>query len=280
MTKTKLKANIKLAAFDIDGTLLPYEQLEFSDNVTKMFKALKNSGIYSVLATAREFITIGELMNKTPDLDYFIGANGMFVYDLKKETIIYERTISLHDLRIIYEALKTIPQSRGLTITDLDWCYHTPGMNLDTWFLRPHHAKMRPMDFEAIDKEHLHIITIQTNNQEETDIVVKEIKAIIEENNLDVEINSTWHRGLFICPKGVTKSHTIDWLANHLKLSNTHNVIAFGDSSNDVEMVSNAAWGVVMEEADESLKKLANDIAKSVKVDGAYLKLKELELIN
>ncbi|QBF34893.1 HAD family phosphatase [Mycoplasmopsis phocirhinis] len=279
MNKSQLKQNIKLAAFDIDGTLLPYTQAEFSDIVTLMFEQLKNKKIYSVLATAREFITIGDLMNKTPDLDYFIGANGMFVYDLKQQKIIYEKTISLRDLRIIYDALNFIPESQGLTITDLDWCYHTPGMNLDTWFLKPHKAKMKPMNFDTMDKNHLHIITVQTQNQHQTDIAVQKINEVIKQNNLNVEISSTWYKGVFISPIGVTKSHTIEWLANKLGLKNNTNVIAFGDSSNDVEMVSNVAWGVVMEDADDSLKKIAKDIAKSVKVDGVYLKLKELELI-
>lgn len=279
MTKSNLKDKIKLAAFDIDGTLLPYAQHSFSDNVSKMFKELNRSKIYSTLATAREFVTIGSLMNKTPHLDFFIGANGMFVYDIKKQKIIYEKTITLHELKVIYNALDDIPEAKGLTITDLEWCYHTPGMNLDTWFLKPHKEKMRPMDFDAIDKDHLHIITIQSLNQEGTDAIVEKINKIIEQNNLNVEINSTWYKGLFITPKGVTKSDTIDWLANHLDLSNGSNVIAFGDSSNDYEMISNAAWGVVMQEGDENLKNIAKDIAQSVEQDGAYLKLKELNLI-
>ncbi|WP_029608874.1 YcsE-related riboflavin metabolism phosphatase [Mycoplasma simbae] len=279
MTQALLKQNIKLAAFDIDGTLLPYAQRQFSDQVTQMIKELKHKKIYSVLATAREFITIGNLMNKTPDLDYFIGANGMFVYDFANKKIIFEKTIALNELKIIYDATLNIDEADGMTVTDLDWCYYSQGMNIDTWFLTPHHAKMKHIDFDAIDQEHIHIITIQTHSQENTDIVVAKMKQIIKEKNLNLEINATWHRGLFICPKGVTKSDTIDWLCQYLGLKNGENVIAFGDSSNDFEMVSNAAWGVVMEEADEHLKQVAKDIAKSVKSDGVYWKLKELNLI-
>ncbi|MBU4690229.1 Cof-type HAD-IIB family hydrolase [Mycoplasma sp. ES3157-GEN-MYC] len=279
MTKSALRENIKLAAFDIDGTLLPYEQPEFSDTVSLMFTKLKESNIYSTLATAREFVTIGSLMDKAEDLDFFIGANGMFVYDLKSKKIIFEKTIAFKDLKTLYEELSSIPEYKGLTVTDLNYCYHTPGMNLDTWFLRPHNKKMKPMNWNIMDKNHLHIITIQTENQEGTDAVIEAINEIIEKHDMPLEINSSWHKGVFVCPKGVTKSHTIQWLANYLDLNNHNNVIAFGDSSNDYEMLKDAAYGVAMEDADEYLKLVARDVAKSVNVDGAYWKLKELNLI-
>ncbi|AIA29413.1 HAD family hydrolase [Mycoplasmopsis californica] len=279
MTKQALKNSIKLAAFDIDGTILPYTQSHFSDTITKMFKELKNKNIYSTLATAREFVTIGNLAQNTPDLDYFIGANGMFVYDFKLKKMIYEKPIALSELKIIHSAIQNIDQAIGMTITDLNWCYYTEGTDINTWFLSPHYSKMKPMDFNMMDKDHLHIITIMCKNKQDTEITVTKIKEVIKQNNLDLDVNSTWHKGLFICPKNVTKSDTIDWLANYLGLKNSKNVIAFGDSSNDFEMVKNAAWGVAMEECDPELKKVAKDIAKSVKEDDVYLKLKELNLI-
>lgn len=277
--KSELKNNIKLAAFDINGTILPYAAPALSDTVTKMFKELKNNNIYSTLSTAREFITIGNLMDKTPDLDFFIGANGMFVYDFQNKKIIYEKTISLIDLKIIYDEVLKCNDTTGLTVTDLDWCYYSEGTHLNTWFLSPHAAKMKLFDLDAIDEEHIHIITIQTQGEEQTKRAVEYFEKVIKDNNLNVSINSYWHSGLFICPKGVTKSKTIDWLCEYLNIENSKNVIAFGDSSNDIEMVSNAAYGVVMNHSEQYLKDAANDIAGDVKNDGAYLKLKELRLI-
>ncbi|UWV79621.1 HAD hydrolase family protein [Mycoplasmopsis felis] len=56
----QLKDIIKIAAFDVDGTILPNGGLKFSNNTRKMFGLLKNNGITTVISTAREFATIGD----------------------------------------------------------------------------------------------------------------------------------------------------------------------------------------------------------------------------
>ena len=57
------------------------------------------------------------------------------------------------------------------------------------------------------------------------------------------------------------------------------NLIAFGDSSNDYEMIRDAFYGVAMDHSSDELKKVANDVALDCEYDGAYIKLQELKLI-
>lgn len=279
MKKEELKENIKLAAFDIDGTILPYAQPEFSNNIELMFKKLEESNIKLALATAREFVTIGKLMNKASNLDYFIGANGAFVYDCKHKDLIFERTIKFEDFKILYEFFNKYITCEGFTIMDRNYGWYSPKMNINTWFLSPHQAKMKPVDYDAVEKDHLHVITITAKDIKSTNDCAKKAKELIEKYNMDLEVNSQWATGVFVSPKGITKSHTLDWLAKYLKLDSKKNLIAFGDSSNDYEMIRDAAYGVTMEKASEYLKAVANDVALDPTSDGAYFKLKELDLI-
>ena len=55
--------------------------------------------------------------------------------------------------------------------------------------------------------------------------------------------------------------------------------IGFGDSMNDLEMIQQVGYSVVMENGSDPLKKLANYVAPKVTEDGLYLAFEKLELI-
>lgn len=275
----ELKKQIKMAAFDVDGTILPFGNIIFSQNIKKMFKDLKTHNIYSIISTAREFITIGSLLEQIPETDFFIGANGMFVYDLQAKKIIFEKTIKLEELKILYNEIWGFKDLESLTVTDLNWCYHSPGINKDTWFLTPHHPKMKLIDFDEIDPEHIHIITLGSYNEETTARLEKLVNATIKKHNLSLEVNSRWHKGIFVTPIGITKYHALEWLANYLNLDASKNLITFGDSSNDYDMISKSAYGVAVGCHDKYICEIADDVCELVDQDGPYKKLKELEII-
>ncbi|MGV2392432.1 UNVERIFIED_CONTAM: HAD hydrolase family protein [Campylobacter lari] len=132
MTREELKTNIKLAAFDIDGTILPNGTMTFSHMIKKMFSELNSNNIKTTFATAREFVTIGSLHKQLPDLDFFIGANGSFCYDLKNEKLIYERTIKFDDFKIVYDHFLQDDDALSFLIMDQNWAFKNPGMNVDS----------------------------------------------------------------------------------------------------------------------------------------------------
>ena len=55
--------------------------------------------------------------------------------------------------------------------------------------------------------------------------------------------------------------------------------IGFGDSMNDLEMIQQVGYSVVMENGSDPLKKLADYVAPKVTEDGLYLAFEKLELI-
>jgi hypothetical protein len=74
----------KMIVFDIDGTLLKYKATSFAfdNNVLETFRLLKEKGYVVVLASGRDLVSIGDL-HLSENVDYFIGANGSFIYDTK-----------------------------------------------------------------------------------------------------------------------------------------------------------------------------------------------------
>ncbi|MBT1345225.1 HAD family phosphatase [Mycoplasma bovis] len=279
MTRIEIQNNIKAAAFDIDGTLLEHGQLQFNETVLNTFRQLKSKGITTILASAREFVTIGELLNKSNDIDYFIGANGAFVYDVQNKKIIYEKIIKYNELKVLYSEFSDFNHCENFLLTDINNAFKSPNMIIDSWFLKPHIDKIIDMDFNKVDKNHMHIIALGTKTEEDSSMCSEKAKELIKQHNMNLEITARWSKGVFIGPKNSTKSSTLKWLCEYLNINRDKNLIAFGDSSNDYEMLRDAAYGVAMMRANNWVKSVANDVTLDCEHNGVYLKLRELGLV-
>ena len=88
----------KMIVFDIDGTLMRYkvDNHAFEPKILDMFKKLKNNGYIVVLATGRDYISIGNL-HLSDNIDYFIGANGSFIFDAKLRKNVWNTKLSIED---------------------------------------------------------------------------------------------------------------------------------------------------------------------------------------
>ncbi len=89
--------------------------------------------------------------------------------------------------------------------------------------------------------------------------------------------NSTLDRGE-ICSSIYTKGWAINFLIENLKI-NRKETIAFGDSLNDVDMISTSYTGIAMGNACPELKKTADYVTDDCTNDGIYNALKKLDLI-
>ncbi len=126
-------------------------------------------------------------------------------------------------------------------------------MIIDSWFLKPHIDKIIDMDFNKVDKNHMHIIALGTKTEEDSSMCSEKAKELIKQHNMNLEITARWSKGVFIGPKNSTKSSTLKWLCEYLNINRDKNLIAFGDSSNDYEMLRDCCpmvlqwWGLITE---------------------------------
>ncbi|QZE12092.1 YcsE-related riboflavin metabolism phosphatase [Mycoplasma sp. Ms02] len=270
----ELKDQIKIAAFDVDGTILPYGNTSFGNKTIEMFSLLKDAGYKTVISSAREFSTIGNFLEVLKP-DYFIGANGSFIYDVEKDSVLEEHSLKSEDVSNIVSNF--LDKVVGFVVTHGKFSYYTQGVELNSWFVKPNIQNYKELNLEELknSQDKTYLITVTSENPKED---AKHFQEYIENNNLDMVVNSVWTHGFFIAPQGVTKSSTLKNLTEKLGLS-MDNLIAFGDSSNDYEMLRDAFYGVAMERASQRIKSVANDVALDCEYDGAYLKLKELKLI-
>ncbi|MGZ9413764.1 YcsE-related riboflavin metabolism phosphatase [Mycoplasma sp. 480] len=261
----------KLISFDIDGTLLPYTQKDFFPEIKKMFVDLKKQGIVVIFCTGREMITIGNLLDEV-EVDYFLGANGAFIFDCKKKKIIYEDKINYNDFITLSNFLDK--ENCDYSVMTDKYGYFSEGHDFNNWFLKDHTAKFKKLTDLEFDQNNLHIITVKSSDPN----LISKTADFLKKNDLNLEINSTWSKGFFISTLNSNKAKGLKELGKIINIS-LQEMIAFGDGSNDYEMIKEVGYGIAMDGAPDFVIKVAKDTALSSEEKGTYLKLKELGII-
>ncbi len=261
----------KLIAFDIDGTILPHGNTELAPEILKMFEDLKEAGYVVAFVTGREFITIDKMI-ETPNVDYFLGANGTFIYDMKKRETIWEKVVPFYEYKILEQYCEK--QNINLSvITKNSVFFKDKGSYQGNWFWDQFYDLIKPLDDEKIKQEDIHQVTVRTNDEEEQKQVLEFVKTLTQ-----IEVNTTWPQGMFVGPTGVNKASGLLRLGNMLNIK-LEEMVAFGDGSNDIAMIKEVGYGVAMEIATDELKALADDICGKAADFGTLNKLKEMKII-
>lgn len=270
----------KMIVFDIDGTLIPYREIKLDKTIKTMFKRLKQNNIIVTLATGRDFVSIGDIY-KDENIDYFIGANGSFIYDNKNKKYLFNSPIKFSDFENYYNDVLLNNQTsiNNVVLSDDEFVYVWDKNQLDGhWFWEPFRPKFKNFDGAKnnINHDQFHLITV--NCESHAPLIEKSIKYFKENQNNNLNVQAWWNNGFFVANNGITKASTIEKLTQILNI-NMENVIAFGDGENDLQMLKEVGLGVAMDNASDFVKSVANDVTTSVDEHGTVAYLEKIGII-
>lgn len=103
---------IKIAFFDVDGTLLRLGHKELSENTAATLRQLHQNGIILCMATGRSYTGVPHFDGI--DFDVLLTFNGSFV--TKSNDIIFKNPINEHDKYQIISNLKQM--NRAIAISN------------------------------------------------------------------------------------------------------------------------------------------------------------------
>ena len=116
--------NIKLLAFDIDGTLIPRTRETISENTKKAIRECEKKGIKVIISTGRCSYLIQKDALESIDSDYVITINGALITDGKLSTIKKSEMSKETFNHIIDEAIKFFEDTvhnAGLSLDEIDF---------------------------------------------------------------------------------------------------------------------------------------------------------------
>lgn len=258
----------KIVFFDIDGTLYQYGN-DIAESTITAIKGLKENGHIPVICTGRtKSMIFDTILNM--DFDSLISGGGTYAEYKGKELYLYEM-----EKEKAVRAVKAMQKYEFIPIPEGHRYMYIDKNNIEDTY-RPVFEiyqneisdRIRQIDFET-----LQISKISGAIKENSDI-----EGIKKE--LDGEYTFVNHGGsLFeMIPKPFSKAVGIERMIEYLGIP-VENTYAFGDSFNDLEMLTYVKYGVAMGNSNPELFKYVKYKTDSIEKNGIYNGLKRFGLI-
>ena len=254
----------KLIAVDIDDTLLNRKKEITPATKAALMKA-QQSGVRVVVASGRLPYGVrpyAEALEVFKYGGYYMGFNGGAIINCRGE-LIGKTYLDSRYIRPVYEALR--PYNVTTMVHRGDVIFSDRKQNAYT------HIEsdviglpLNPVDDIAdfVDWD-LHKFLI-AGEPDELKLLEKDLLGRFG-NELDIYLSAPWF--LEVMPKGINKGLGLGVICADMGISLSE-VIAFGDSYNDIPMIQMAGKGVAMGNAEEALKKAADHITADCDDDG------------
>lgn len=239
---TQIKQNrkpIKLIAIDMDGTLLN-DQHEISEENRKAIKQANEQGIHVVISTGRTRLTCGELVDSLSLSSYLITVNGSEIWDGTGKLI--ER--QLLDTEHI-EKMWGLKQQYNTNC----WAASVGNVWRDEF----------PEDFSLHEWMKF---GFDTKDDKIRETILGELTQ-----NQALEISNSSPTNLEINAAGVNKARAIEKVCERIGIT-MDEVLALGDSLNDLAMIKEAGCGVAMGNAQSLVKESADWVTATNLEDG------------
>lgn len=263
--------NIKLVAFDLDGTLLRSDGSLTEPQMAALERAIE-AGYLLVPTTGRSLAEIPDRLLDLEGIRYVITANGASIMDLEEDREIYADLIPPTAGSRLFDALldRDIPfqaYSEGVTFCDERYMqtmirfYGNLGEHYNQITERMRFVGSLPSYFKKTDRsiEKIYIHKIEGSSREEILALVDELDGVekLTSNPFNLEINSAT----------ADKGAGLAQLCTGLGIPR-ENVMALGDGENDIGMIGFAGFSVAMGNGVPGLKKAASYVTVSNDDDG------------
>lgn len=259
-----------LIAFDLDGTLFNASG-HISAHTKEVLHAAAKRGIHLVAASGRPFTALPKDLTRCRDIHYAITSNGSSIFslpegvrtyscDMKPETALSVLEIAEH----VSWPLEAFIGGRGYSpaVYVRDAC----AFGLSAAAASYVRATRTPKDnIYAFIREHageVEGLNLIVSDPEEKKVLKKRLSLIP-----DMFITASTSYYIEMADGKVSKSSSLAYLADMLNVPMSE-VAAFGDSLNDLDLITAAGLGVAMDNALPELKDAADAIAPHHDADG------------
>ncbi len=249
-----MEKQIKIAFFDIDGTLVNMETKVMTQTTKDTLLALQKNGIKICIATGRGPSFIPDF---GIDFDAYLTFNGSYCFD--KSGPLFECPLSKEDLHTLIANADAI--NRPVSIATRN-SYLASGFDsdLNDYFMFSNHPLQIGNIDEIIANENVYQLMLGCRAAD-FDHLLNGVK--------NAKITSWWDRAVDIIPKGAGKGVAVEALLRAYGFT-AEEAIAFGDGDNDVDMIQTVGTGIAMGNGSPAVKAAANAVTAPVSEEGIH----------
>ena len=254
-SETAEGSDIKIAFFDIDGTLIDFSSKNISAKTLETLTRLKEKGIILCLATGRSPMALPQFSGI--EFDVFLTYNGSYCYN--NEKVIFSNPIPAGDISRLVCNAKKIGRPVSVATKDRLAANGTDQDLADYYAIAGLDAHIAE-DFDEVLQREIYQM-MMGGRQEEYPYIMEGIKH--------AKIAAWWDRAIDIIPADGGKGKGIEKVLEYYHLDRSE-AIAFGDGDNDIEMLQSVGTGVAMANGSEKLKAAATEVCGHAAEDGIY----------
>lgn len=251
----------KLILIDLDGTLLTHEKTLSPGNRAALERAAR-AGAEIVIATGRIYQAIPEELRALPFLRYFILMNGAKVWDRKEDRVLYQAEIPLATAERIFDDVKPL----RVTVD----CYQNDRGLMDRYYLDHLEEYIHdPQSIRLVRRTRLACDdflgavraggpTVQKVQCFFADVGERpQIKSWLQQRYPDLVFSLSMPENMEINAPTATKGAALLALCGVIGIP-VECSAAFGDATNDLDMLRTAGVGVAMANASPEAKAAAD----------------------
>ena len=258
-----------LIFFDIDGTLLvkPFDPMPAS--TIRAIEQARANGHICMINTGRSLKLVGEDITGQTEFDgLLLGCGTMITY---YGEVLFHKIFTAEEARQIIAGLQRYGIDAVLEGAENNFLAPVGEMFHEHW--KEYIRKFTDMSYGTYAEapEHFDKFYAYVEDRSKMDAFMQQFADL-----LDVVDRS---KGYFeLMPKGCSKASAMEYVAKYLGIPMSETV-AIGDGANDIPMLKCAHCAIVMGNAPEEVKSLADFITTDVDKDGIENALKWLGVI-
>ena len=255
---------IKAAFFDVDGTLLSHKTKQIPPSAIRALEILKAKGIPCIISTGRQIHQMDLLPMGGVTFDGYITMNGQLTMDKNRQPL-YAKPLRGEVLEF---ALKLFREKKVPVIfVEQDTLYVNEDGPLVRSVQESISSKLPPVG--VYTGGNVYQACVYINDQETAMLDPVRGKCVI----------TRWHANAvdIIAPDGGKRAAVEQYCRDNGWAR--EEIIAFGDSDNDLEMIRYAGIGVALGNAEPEVKAAADYVTADIDDDGLAKALEHFGLI-
>lgn len=246
---------IRIAFFDIDGTLIDFHRKQISAKTVEALKRLRARGVILCLATGRSPLELPHFPGI--EFDVYLTFNGSYCFNSSQ--VLLSNPIPHGDVRKLIANAAAI-QRPVCIATHNRMAANGADKDLAEYLSIAGSTLEIADDFDNLLQEEIFQVMLGCYKQEYP-LVMKDVTH--------AQIAAWWDRAVDIIPANGGKGAAIQRVLGYYHL-NSEQAIAFGDGNNDIEMLKAVGTGVAMANSSEHLKEVADEVCGHAAQDGIY----------
>ncbi|HZK02139.1 MAG TPA: HAD family hydrolase [Anaerovoracaceae bacterium] len=271
---------IKLIALDLDGTTLKKGGKLTAETAEAIGKAIDN-GTKVVIATGRVFSALPKIILGLEGLRYIITSNGAVVTDLQNGSAIYTNFIDEKAVMAVLETLRKYDFmveafANGDAYMEEEVYYHIKkeGSPFNNGaYLLTTRKPIRDL-FKYIYENRA---SMENINLSFTDPEDKAMMRNVLSRVKNISTTSAFAYNLEICGLTTSKADALKHLSERLGIKREE-IMACGDSENDIDMLKYAGIPVAVANASEEVKAISKYISPSNEENGVAAAIEKFVL--